>query len=261
MKERVCNYVINSVVCVLILLPAVAWAALPLITDDTYTQGKGNSQLEVGAIYVGDNSSEGGIATNETDYALLSTMTYGITNRVDVFIDLFYVWFHVQTEGSVITADGFSDTVLGMKWRLSEGDRLSIAVKPLMILPTGNEDKGLGGGRIDYGAYFILTKELGSWAIHANLGYVRNENKVDERNDLWQASLATTYEMVKDLKFCADIGVITNKDKTSEVEPSYLLAGLIYSARGNIDVSLGVKFGLTKPEKDWALLPGVTYRF
>ncbi len=93
------------------------------------------------------------------------------------------------------------------------------------------------------------------------LGYIRNENKIDERSDLWQASLATTYEMVKDLKLCADIGAITNKDKTSEVERSYLLVGLMYSVKDNVDISLGVKFGLNKPEKDWALLPGVTYRF
>jgi hypothetical protein len=243
------------------LAPSAAWAALPLITDDTYTQGKGKSQLEVGAVYYGDNSSEGNIASNETDYAIFSTLTYGITERVDVFIGLLYVWSHVQTEGGNITADGISDTVVGVKWRLFEKDRLSFAVKPVMILPTGNEDKGLGGGMIDYGVYFILTKEFDPWAIHANLGYIRNENKIGERNDLWQVSLATTYDVIKDLKLCADIGAITNKDKTSEVEPSYMLAGLIYTVKENVDISIGVKFGLNKPEKDWALLPGVTYRF
>ena len=261
MREYLYNFVTNCIVCALMLAPAAAWAALPLITDDTYTQGKGKSQLEVGAVYNGYNSSEGSIAIKETDLAIFSTLTYGITNRVDVFINLLYVWFHVQTEGGNITADGISDTVLGVKWRLYEKNRLSFAVKPVMILPTGNEDKGLGGGRINYGAYFILTKEFGPWAIHANLGYIRNDNKIDERNDLWQASLATTYEMVKDLKLCADIGAITNKDKTSEVERSYLLVGLIYSVKDNVDISLGAKFGLNKPEKDWALLPGATYRF
>ena len=100
-----------------------------------------------------------------------------------------------------------------------------------------------------------MTKEYDPWAIRANLGYVRNENEIDQRNDLWQASLATTYEMVKDLKLCADIGAITNKDKTSEVERSYLLVGLIYSAQENVDISLGVKFGLNNPEKDWLSFP------
>jgi len=261
MREHVYNIIMNCIVCVLVMAPPAAWAALPLITDDTYTQGMGKSQLEVGAAYNGYNSTEGSIANNETDLVIFSTLTYGITNSVDVFIDLFYIWSHVQTEGSNVTADGISDTILGVKWRLFEKDRLSFAVKPVVIIPTGNEDEGLGGGRIDYGAYFVLTKEYDPWAIHANLGYVRNENEIDQRNDLWQASLATTYEMVKDLKLCADIGAITNKDKTSEVERSYLLVGLIYSAQENVDISLGVKFGLNNPEKDWALLPGVTYRF
>ncbi len=243
------------------LAPAAAWAALPLITDDTYTQGKGKFQLEAGVVYNGDNSLEDGIAIKETDYAFFSTLTYGITDRVDVFISLFYEWLHVHTEGSNTTTGGISDTALGVKWRLFEKNRLSFAVKPLMIIPTGNEDKGLGTGRTRYGAYFILTKEFDPWAIHANLGYIRNENKIDERSDLWQVSLATTYEMVKNLKLCADIGVMTNTDKTSEVEPSYLLVGLIYSAKNNVDISLGVKFGLNEPAMDWAILPGVTYRF
>jgi hypothetical protein len=244
-----------------LLLPATAWAALPLITDDTATQGKGKSQLEVGAIYNRDNSSEDGIAIKENDYAFFSTLTYGITNRVDVSISLLYVWSHVQTEGSNIATGGISDTALGVKWRLFEKDRVNFAVKPVMLIPTGNEDKGLGTGRTRYGAYFIITKEFDPWAIHANLGYIRNENKIDERNDLWQVSLATTYEMVKNLQLCADIGAITNTDKTSEVEPSFLLVGLIYSAKENIDISLGVKFGLNEPATDWSLLPGVTYRF
>jgi Putative MetA-pathway of phenol degradation len=254
---------IKSVVFVwaVLLLPAAAWAALPLITDDTVTQGKGKSLLEVGVIYNEDKSSEDGVAFNENDYAFFSTLTYGITNRIDVSISLIYVWSHMQTEGSNISTGGISDTALGLKWRLFEKDKMSFAVKPVMIIPTGNEEKGLGTGQTRYGAYFIITKEFDPWAIHANLVYIRNENKTDERNDLWQVSLATTYEMVKNLKLCADIGALTNTDKTSEVEPSYLLVGLIYSANENVDISLGVKFGLNEPATDWALLPGVTYRF
>lgn len=248
-------------VCAALMLPLTAWAALPLITDDTGTQGTGKFELEAGGVYDRDSESEGSIAIKEIDHAIFSTLTYGVTDRIDVFIDLLYVRSHVKTEGSNITAGGISDSALGVKWRLHEKDGLSFAVKPGMIIPTGNEDKGLSTGRIDYGAYFIITKEFDPWAIHANLGYIRNENKIDERRDLWQVSLATTYEMVKNLKLCADIGAMTNRDKTSEVEPSYLLAGAIYSVKENFDISFGVKVGLNKPETDWSLLPGVTYRF
>jgi hypothetical protein len=67
--------------------------------------------------------------------------------------------------------------------------------------------------------------------------------------------------MVKKLKIFADIGAVTNTDKTSKVKPLYLLAGLIYSVKENVDISIGVKFRLNEPATDWALLPGVTYRF
>jgi hypothetical protein len=244
-----------------LLVPAAAWAALPLITDDTATQGKGKSQLEVGVVYDWDSESEGGTAIRETDYAIFSTLTYGITDPIDVFITVLYAWSQVKTEDSSITAGSMSDTALGVKWRLFEKDGLSFAVKPGMIIPTGNEDKGFGTGKVDYGTYFILTKEVDPWAILANLGYIRNENNVNERKNLWQILLATTYEMFKNLKLCAEIGAMTNTDKTTEVEPSHTQVGFIYSAMKNVDISLGVQYGLNKPENDWALLPGVTYRF
>jgi hypothetical protein len=56
--------------------------------------------------------------------------------------------------------------------------------------------------------------------------------------------------MVKKLKIFADIGAVTNTDKTSKVKPLYLLAGLIYSVKENVDISIGVKFRLNEPATD-----------
>ncbi len=33
--------------------------------------------------------------------------------------------------------------------------------------------------------FFITTKEVGPWTFHINFGYMRNENKLDERKDIW----------------------------------------------------------------------------
>src|SRR5574341_382428 len=62
-------------------------------------------------------------------------------------------------------------------------------------LPSGDEEKGLGNGKPSYGAFLITTKEAGPWAFHFNVGYVRNEYKLqaDEdanRKDIWQIGRA-----------------------------------------------------------------------
>jgi hypothetical protein len=244
-----------------LMLPSITGAALPLITDDTFTQGTGKLQFEAGGEYDRDKETVRGSRVRETDHTVTSTLAYGAADRVDIFAGLSYQR-SVRT-GDVMTTEvnGISDTLFGAKWRFYEKEGLSFAAKPVVSMPTGNDEKGLGSGKIDYGAYVIASKVSDPWEVHLNLGYVRNENKIDERKDIWHASLAMAYTVTKSVKLCADIGADTNRDMTSEIEPAYLLGGAIFSVRDNLDISFGVKAGLNRPETDWAFLPGVTYRF
>ena len=66
---------------------------------------------------------------------------------------------------------------------------------------------------------------------------------------------------MKDLKLVGDFGFETNPDSTSTNPPVYILGGLIYSVSENLDIGLGVKGGLTKPETDIAVRGGITWRF
>ncbi len=247
----------------LVLLPGTTWSALPLITDDTGTQGKGKFQVEVGGEYDREKETFEGVTVKETDYLITPTLTYGITDPVDIFITVPYVWSSVETEGDpgAGRVNGISDTTFGAKWRFYEKEKLSFGLKPIVTVPTGNYEKTLGTGRVDYGVTLIITREFDPWAFHANFGYTRNENRIGERENLWHVSAAAEYEVVKDLKLCADAGVDTNRDKTSEVEPAYLLGGIIYSAAENMELSFAVKKALNDAEIDWAILPGITYRF
>lgn len=68
-------------------------------------------------------------------------------------------------------------------------------------------------------------------------------------------------EVVKDLKLVFDVGVATNPDNSLNTPPAYVLGGSIYSLRENLDIGLGVKVGLTKPEADIAVRGGITWRF
>jgi hypothetical protein len=143
---------------------------------------------------------------------------------------------------------------------------LSFAIKPGVTLPTGDEDKGLGNGKISYSTFFITTKERAPWAFHFNIGYIRNEYKlrVDEaanRKDLWHVSLASQVEAIKNLKAVANIGMERNLDKGSNTDPAFLLGGVIYSITESFDLDAGVKAGLNKPETDITYLAGVTKRF
>jgi hypothetical protein len=253
---------------VVLFSAVISFAAHPLITDDTGTQGKGKFQIEVNSEFAYDkkrifDEDAGEHVTEKTTGGKLATiLSYGITDNLDIVLGIPYQWSKVKKNGTVESEpDGISDISLEAKWRFFEKDGLSFALKPGITLPTGDEDKGLGTGKVTYSLFFITTKEIEPWAFHLNLGYVRNENKIDERKDIWHASLASELEVIKDLKVVANIGVERNPERGSNTHPAFILGGLIYSLTENIDIDIGVKGGLNKAENDLTLLAGIALKF
>jgi len=245
-----------------LFVPAAVWAAHPLITDDSGTQGKGKFQLEVNGQYDSDKETVGGVSVKSTGEQAGSTLSYGVIDNADLVLNVPYVWGKVTEDGvSVYDENGLSDISFEVKWRFFEKDGLSLGLKPGISFPTGNDEKGLGTGKTGYHIFLIGSKEAAPWAFHANLGYMRNENKADEEKNLWHASLATTYEVVKDLKLVGNIGMERNADKAADNDPAFLIAGAIYSVAENIDLDAGVKYGLSSSETDVSFMVGAAFRF
>jgi hypothetical protein len=235
----------------------VSYAAHPLITDDTGTQGKGKFQLELNSEF--SHEDEDGTAEDAFEFA--SILSYGLTDSVDVVLGIPYQFIRLKEDGQKDTENGLSDISLEFKWRFYEKNGLSLALKPGMTLPTGDDDKGLGAGKVTYSAFFITTKEIEPWEFHLNLGYIRNENKADERKNLWHASLAAVYGITEKLTLVGNIGLERNVDRNVNTNPAFILGGLIYSISENLDIDFGVKGGLNKPEADYSVLAGLAWRF
>jgi len=71
---------------------------------------------------------------------------------------------------------GLGDTELGLKVRLlKETDtRPQVGVFPLIEVPTGNEDKGLGGGHTQIYIPLWIQKSWGPWTTYGGYGWWRN---------------------------------------------------------------------------------------
>jgi hypothetical protein len=255
MNKLIMSWVLSLFVA--LSLCSRSFASHPLTTDDTGTQGKGKFQLEVNGGH-GQDEDEG-VTTKTTQIS--TTLTYGLSDPVDIMIGLPYKHIRVEDSGTMTRPEGISDVSLEMKWRFYEKDGLSFALKPGITFPTGDEEKGLGSGRVTCRLFFIGTMEVKPWAFHLNLGYIRNENKLDENKDLWHGSLASTVEVRKDLKLVGNMGIERNTDKDLNDPHGFILGGVIYSLSENFDIDFGVKGGLTKSEEDYTILMGITWRF
>ena len=240
-----------------LILSGPAYATHPLITDDAGTEGKGGFLLEVNFEY--GNDDEDGIRTETYDAE--TSFNYGITENADVIFTIPYQYYRTKSMGAEDSEDGITDLGLELKWRFFEKKGLSLAAKPVVSFPTGDEKRGLGAGRVTYGGYVIATYERGPLAVHYNLGYTRSENKADEKRDIWETTLAAELEVARRLKLVGDIGITQNADKASNVDPIFALGGLVLSLTEHIDIDFGARAGLTQSETDYSILTGAAISF
>lgn len=101
---------ILGVVLIFIVSVTTAFAAHPLITDDTGTQGKGKFQVEINSEFTYEkerqyNTDEEKWETKkETGGELATVLSYGITDNVDIVLGFPYQWKKTRIDG-VVTAD------------------------------------------------------------------------------------------------------------------------------------------------------------
>ena len=165
-------------------------------------------------------------------------------------------------------ADGFGDMTVEVKYAFAELAGISFAIKPSVIMPTGEYSDGLSEGRWQFGTTMIATREFeeGKYALHANLGYEHHDYRNDEardsnRNNLWSGSIAGEAEVAKGLFAVAELGLATTADKTTSELSACALVGARYEINEHLDINAGVKLGLTKPEDDISLLYGLALKF
>lgn len=242
---------------VLCVLHAAARAAHPLLTEDTGTQGKGNSQLELTLDAFRDRLA--GVDIRGAQAAAL--YSYGVADPVDFQVGLPYLRVK-ENEGDRRTLlSGINDLTIDVKWRFFERGALSLGVKPGISLPTGDEKKFLGAGRVTWGALLIGSYETGQLAFHSHVGYREYRNVVELKTSLWHVSVAATWQVVDSVKLVADLSRDTNPVPGYSTPLDYVIAGAIWTPVKSLDLDIGYRHGASGPALDHGLLAGVTLRW
>jgi hypothetical protein len=254
---------------------SLGWAAHPFVTDDTGTQGAGNWQLELQAEHGrADRTADAGagpVRQESRSTVFAPVLTYGALENLDIALGLNRVKERVTGNGAVTEEPGgMGDSSLELKWRFHDADGLSLALKPGLLLPTGDENKGLGTGKTSWGLNFIASYETKPWAIHGNVAYNRVRYKLPQddaanRSGLWRVSAGAAYSVREDLRLVGEAGARANPARNDAFLPGdtgrFAMLGLIYSPTGRIDLDIGFRKGLNDAEPDWTLLAGATFRW
>lgn len=237
------------------LAPAAGHAAHPLITEDASTQGNGKLQLEL--THEHDKLRQNGANA----YATLSSavLSYGVVDSLDAIIALPYL--RLDHSSNTPTASGMGDVGVDIKWRFYEKGPLSLAFKPGITFPSGDETQGLGAGKHGWGIFFTGSYEAAPWALHLHLGSFQNHNVVNERVHLWHGSAAITRRMGEEVRLILDAGINSHTDRGTRSDPAFLIAGLIWSLYKNFDIDAGYKIESSDSARTHTLLSGLTWRW
>ena len=237
------------------LFPAVCFGAYPLIindTEDTDPQGRGNMQFEFNTDNSYSRKDDDRVRSRQNQ--VNATLNYGLTDRLDIATTVPYQ----RSSDGASTQYGIGDMSMELKWRFYESGPVSLALKPKIMLPTGDDKKGLGNGRNAYSMDTVASYEMRYLTISGNLGYAYADNKFGTRKNIWNASVGAEFDVAPRTKLSLDIGSYRNDDPHSNTNPAYSIIGLTYSPTKNLDLEIGLKKGLNKAEDDYSWGTGLT---
>jgi hypothetical protein len=184
-------------------------------------------------------------------------LSYGVSAQADLQVELPYL----REEAGTQTVKGRGDATVSLKWRFFEREGLSLVLKPDLLLPTGRDELGLGAGRSRWALNAVAGYAFGRMELLAHAAYLDNRNTLGERESLRHASIAALFSATDKLKLALDLGRDTNPDPASGSSLREMVLGLLYAPSEEVDLGLGVKWGLSDAADDRALLAGVKLRF
>jgi hypothetical protein len=150
-----------------------AWAGPPFVTDDPETVEYRHGEVYLASQYAYDKDVTSGIAP-------LLELNYGILP--DVQLHLVAPLAYDKPRGLAVHY-GFGDMELGIKYRFIHETEVmpQVAIFPMLEIPSGNSNQGLGNGSLQVFAPVWVQKSWGPWTTYGGGGYWIN-NAPGSRN-------------------------------------------------------------------------------
>jgi len=240
------------IVAVVIINPLLSYAARPLSTDDAGAVEERHMEVETGFEYVKQTDEENNLNL---------VLKYGVIKNFDLGIEIPYKFINFSENDDV---DGITDMLFTAKYNfLDEAENLpALALSYTVKTKTGDKNKGLSSGEVDYTLNGILTKEITKLTTHLNLGYTFvGESDEEKLDDIFSYGLAAAYPINDDLNIVAEIVGETTFDGDFDDNPSRGLLGFNYVFSKAISFDFGIGFRISKASPDYQITTGLTFGF
>jgi hypothetical protein len=161
--------------CILLIGGDPTWAGPPFRTDDPEPVDFKHGEFYLAAQYEKDKDAISGTCPHfEFNYGILPNFMFHVITP----------FTYAKPEGES-GHYGYGDTEVGIKYRFfnDEESRVMAGTFPLVELPSGDSDKGLGSGHTAFFVPLWLQKGWGPWLSYGGGGFWRNPGEGNK--DYW----------------------------------------------------------------------------
>lgn len=258
MMERPATCSAALLAAFVLIASEAARADHPLITEDTGVLGAaGRWQLELHGERAHDRVGDAALRRTHAS----ATLARGVSDRLDVQLDLPWGKLEQQDAGGRIAESGVQDVALAAKWRFYENGGFSAVLKPELWLPTGRDEAGLGAGRARWVVGIAAAQEWRSLLLIGHARYTANRNRLGEREALRHTSVALLWAATGRIKLVLDYGRETSPDPGDAAPVRELVYGLLYAVSEDVDLGIGYQQGRSAPAEDRVVRAGIKLRW
>ncbi len=226
-----------AIIALILLLHAAAFAGPPYQTDDPETLEQGHWEFylagEVNRNFNGDWSGLGPMV--DANYGLLPDLQLHFTTP-----------FAFQRPRNFPGPYGYGDTELGTKFRFvhETEDMPQMSLYPLVELPTGDHNNGLGNGKSQLYIPLWIQKGFGEWTTYGGGGYWFNPGPTNR--DWWFIGWEVERKITESFTLGAEVfhttaNTIGNRGETS------LNLGAVYDLSDTYHLMLSVGHSFQGP--------------
>jgi hypothetical protein len=185
----------GTALCLLAVTGVPSWAGPPFLTDDPEPVEYKHGELYLAGQYAKDKDATSGTAPHVE-------LNFGAAPGLQLHLIAPRVYDRPAGESAHA---GYGDTEIGVKYRFAndEGSRFMAATFPLVELPSGDSDKGLGAGHTRFFIPLWLQKSWGAWQTYGGGGYWRNPGAGNK--DYWFLGWEAQRAVSETLTFGAEL--------------------------------------------------------
>jgi hypothetical protein len=216
-----------------------------LVGEKIYIQEEGELYVVLEAAY--------GKAKDEREFELAAELSIGVTDRLQLVAEVPFE-FVDPDDGS--QHNGLGDITMGFQYNLVQGPDFSFGVRSAFVIPSGDEEKGLGGGQFVWEANLLGALRVGQSEIYAGVGSEIHTANSDGDPDAFTYTISVTRPWRQLIGSVELAGTVSG-----ESHKIYLAPSLWWDVVDFLQAGIGVPIGLTSDSVDVQIVTLFVFEF